>query len=194
MLRFPDRTTAVGTLIDAYLKTTSSLDDGVAHLLFSANRWEARASLLAKLAAGTTLVVDRYAYSGVAFTAAKRVPGLDAAWAAAPDVGLPAPDAVLLLTLPPAVAATRGGFGGERYEDETLLTRVAGEYAALMEADEKRGSSAPTRWTRVDADGTPDVVAERVTAAAAPALEAAAAGAPLKALWEGGELAGGWQE
>ena len=84
-MRFPDRTTAVGTLIDGYLKTATNLDDGVAHLLFSANRWEARTALLSKLASGTTLVVDRYAYSGVAFTAAKRVPGLDAAWAAAPD-------------------------------------------------------------------------------------------------------------
>lgn len=191
MLRFPDRTTAVGTLIDAYLKTTSHLDDGVAHLLFSANRWEARGELLAKLNAGTTLVVDRYAYSGVAFTAAKQVPGLDAAWAAAPDSGLPAPDAVLLLTLPPAVAATRGGFGGERYENEALLGRVGDEYRALMAADAARGPRAPTRWALVDADGTPDEVAARVEAAAAPALEAAAAGAPLRALWEGGELAGG---
>ena len=34
----------------------------------------------ATLRAGTTLVVDRYAYSGVAFTAAKALPGLDLEW------------------------------------------------------------------------------------------------------------------
>lgn len=192
-MRFPDRTTAVGTLIDGYLKTATNLDDGVAHLLFSANRWEARSALLSKLAAGTTLVVDRYAYSGVAFTAAKRVPGLDAAWAAAPDAGLPAPDAVLYLTLPPAVAATRGGFGGERYEEEGLLGRVVGEFEALRAADAARGARAPTRWAVVDADGTVDDVAARVEAAVAPALAAAAGGAPVRALWEGGEVAGGWQ-
>jgi dTMP kinase len=39
-----------------------------------------RAALLSALQQGTTLVVDRYAYSGVAFTAAKGVAGLDLAW------------------------------------------------------------------------------------------------------------------
>lgn len=39
-----------------------------------------RRQLLDELAAGTTLVVDRYAYSGAAFTAAKGVPTLDLPW------------------------------------------------------------------------------------------------------------------
>lgn len=33
-----------------------------------------------KLREGITLVVDRYSYSGVAFTAAKEKPGLDLEW------------------------------------------------------------------------------------------------------------------
>lgn len=42
--RFPDRTSACGQLIDAYLKASagSGLDDAAVHLLFSANRWEKR--------------------------------------------------------------------------------------------------------------------------------------------------------
>ena len=36
--------------------------------------------MLAVLSAGKTLVVDRYAYSGAAFTAAKGIVGLDLAW------------------------------------------------------------------------------------------------------------------
>ena len=36
--------------------------------------------MLAALSSGRTLVVDRYAYSGAAFTAAKGIPGLDLAW------------------------------------------------------------------------------------------------------------------
>ncbi len=36
--------------------------------------------MLAALQAGTTLVVDRYSYSGVVFTSAKQLPGLDLAW------------------------------------------------------------------------------------------------------------------
>jgi len=41
----------------------------------------------ATLRAGTTLVVDRYAYSGVAFTAAKALPGLDLEWCKARPIG-----------------------------------------------------------------------------------------------------------
>ena len=35
-----DRTTAIGKMIDAYLRSESELDDHAIHLLFSANRWE----------------------------------------------------------------------------------------------------------------------------------------------------------
>ena len=40
MMRFPDRTTTVGKMIDAYLKMGIDLHDKAIHLLFSANRWE----------------------------------------------------------------------------------------------------------------------------------------------------------
>ncbi len=39
-----------------------------------------RQRLIDTLSAGTTLVVDRYAFSGAAFTAAKGVPALDLPW------------------------------------------------------------------------------------------------------------------
>ena len=86
----------------------------------------ARDALVRALEGGTTLVVDRYAYSGVAFTAAKGLPGLDRAWCTAPDAGLPAPDAVFFLSLDAAEAAQRGGFGEERYETEALQRAVSG--------------------------------------------------------------------
>lgn len=41
MLMFVDRTTPIGQMIDAYLKSDVEMDDHVIHLLFSANRWEA---------------------------------------------------------------------------------------------------------------------------------------------------------
>ncbi|KAL4195184.1 hypothetical protein AMTRI_Chr05g63310 [Amborella trichopoda] len=66
-----------------------------------------------KLRAGTTLIVDRYSYSGVAFSAAK---GLDLEWSKAPEMGLLAPDLVVYLDIPPEKAAERGGYGGQRYE------------------------------------------------------------------------------
>jgi dTMP kinase len=40
LMSFPDRTTAIGVLIDAYLKGDKDMHDRAVHLLFSANRWE----------------------------------------------------------------------------------------------------------------------------------------------------------
>uniref|UniRef100_A0A0E0ANB1 dTMP kinase n=1 Tax=Oryza glumipatula TaxID=40148 RepID=A0A0E0ANB1_9ORYZ len=98
--RFPDRGTSVGQMISAYLANESELDDRTIHLLFSANRWEKRALMERKLLGGTTLIVDRYSYSGVAFSAAK---GLDIEWCKAPENGLIAPDLVVYLDVQPEV-------------------------------------------------------------------------------------------
>lgn len=38
----PDRETAIGSMINAYLSNAAELDDHAIHLLFSANRWEKR--------------------------------------------------------------------------------------------------------------------------------------------------------
>lgn len=72
-LKFPDRTTIIGKLIDEYLKKSQAVDDHVVHLLFSANRWEWFERMKQDLESGTSLIVDRYAYSGVAYSAAKSV-------------------------------------------------------------------------------------------------------------------------
>jgi dTMP kinase len=113
-MRFPDRTTAVGTLIHQYLTGGADLDDRAIHLLFSANRWEGASQLEEHLfRRGQTVVCDRYAYSGVAFTSAKpRVQQggpLSLEWCRQPDMGLPAPDAVIFLDLSQEQAEQRGG-------------------------------------------------------------------------------------
>jgi dTMP kinase len=172
-------------MIDAYLGRKADLDDGAVHLLFSANRWEKRAGLLGALAAGTTVIADRYAFSGVAFTAAKGVAGLDVAWAAAPDAGLPSPDVVLYLDLPPAVAAARGGFGEERYEEPALLAAVRAQFEGMR----ARGAGG-CEWVTIDASLGVEAVGTTVRAGVGGALARAAGGAPVGALWEGGPLAG----
>mmetsp|Transcript_22908 Transcript_22908/g.38369 ORF Transcript_22908/g.38369 Transcript_22908/m.38369 type:complete len:98 (+) Transcript_22908:130-423(+) len=39
-MRFPDRTTEIGKMINAYLTNSVDTDDKAIHLLFAANRWE----------------------------------------------------------------------------------------------------------------------------------------------------------
>lgn len=107
-MRFPDRTTSTGKLIDSYLQQTSNMNDHAIHLLFSANRWESADTILQHLHAGTTIVCDRYAYSGVAFSASKE--GMDLEWCKEPDKGLPAPDCVIFLDMSTEQAEERGGY------------------------------------------------------------------------------------
>jgi dTMP kinase len=117
-------------MINAYLTNATELDDHAIHLLFSANRWEKVSAIQSALAAGTTIVCDRYAASGVAFSSAK--PGMSMQWCKQSDAGLPAPDHVFFLDVPPDVAARRGGFGGERYEVAPFQLKVRENFSELM--------------------------------------------------------------
>ncbi|KAI9778105.1 MAG: Thymidylate kinase [Peltula sp. TS41687] len=102
----------------------SEVEDHAIHLLFSANRWEAAAQIKRDIASGTTLIIDRYHYSGCVYTAAKNIPGLGLEWAFWPEVGLPCPDICIFLKISPAVAQARGGYGEEKYEKGEMQNRV----------------------------------------------------------------------
>lgn len=89
-----------------------------------------RKTLSEKLNNGKTLVVDRYAFSGVAFSSAK---GLDLEWCRNPDIGLLTPDIVLFLDLSIDDAEKRGGFGDERYEKRELQIKVRNQFMKLKD-------------------------------------------------------------
>lgn len=95
---------------------------------------------------GTHVVLDRYILSGIAFTVAK---GLPFDWCKAPDVGLPWPDATIVLELDPSEAQQRGGFGNERYEVPKMQAEVAKVFG-------KMGG------IKVSASGTIEEVGERI--------------------------------
>ncbi|KAI3856126.1 hypothetical protein MKW98_016159 [Papaver atlanticum] len=168
--RFPDRNTCVGQMISLYLSNKSELDDRTIHLLFSANRWEKRTLMESKLRSGTTLIVDRYSYSGVAFSSAK---GLDTEWCKGPEIGLLAPDLVAYLDIPPQKAAERGGYGGERYEQLEFQKKVAQHYEMLHD---------PT-WKRVDACLPMEEVAKQLREIVMDCLANCRKGKPLTELW-----------
>lgn len=193
LLRFPDRGSATGQLLDRYLTRQVELDDRAVHLLFSANRWEAASRIAALLRAGVHVVADRYAHSGVAFSSAKPA-GLALEWCQAPDAGLPMPDVVLFMDIPLEKAAARGGFGGERYETPEMQAAVRARFAALRGEVEALGGAPVCEWVTVDAAGAIDDIhaglrglADRALAAAR-AEAAAGAPRPLRALWRGDVL------
>ncbi|KAI0123434.1 putative thymidylate kinase [Xylariales sp. AK1849] len=134
-MRFPDRTTPIGQMIDAYLRGQKEVEDHVIHLLFSANRWEAVKTIQSNLEAGISIICDRYYHSGIVYSAAKEIPSLPLSWAKAPEVGLPRPDLVLFLDLEEQVARERGGWGGEVYEKGEMQRRVRELFWGLSMGD-----------------------------------------------------------
>ncbi|OTA67233.1 hypothetical protein K449DRAFT_389952 [Hypoxylon sp. EC38] len=134
-MRFPDRTTPIGQMIDSYLKGETEVEDHVIHLLFSANRWEAVKRIKAELEAGHTIICDRFYHSGIVYSAAKNIKSLSLSWAKAPEVGLPRPDMVLFLDLEEEVARERGGWGGEVYEKGEMQRRVRDLFWGLSMGD-----------------------------------------------------------
>uniref|UniRef100_A0A8D1B462 Thymidylate kinase n=4 Tax=Sus scrofa TaxID=9823 RepID=A0A8D1B462_PIG len=173
LLRFPERSTEIGKLLASYLEKKSEVEDHSVHLLFSANRWEHVPLIKEKLSQGITLVVDRYAFSGVAFTSAKENFSLD--WCKQPDTGLPKPDLVVFLELQLAEAAARGGFGLERYESGAFQQRALQRFQQLM-------GDVTLPWKTVDASRSIEDVHGEIRALSEDTIQAAAQ-KPLGELW-----------
>jgi len=149
---FPDRTTPIGVMIDQYLRNSKDFNDRAIHLLFSANRWELSGRIETLLAQGTSIICDRYWFSGTAYSAAK---GIDIDWCRAPEAGLPTPDLVIWLDMDVEALASRRGFGTERYEKLEMQTRVRNAYRELQGEN----------WVVVDAAKTMDDVTAEIQSA-----------------------------
>eukprot|EP00927_Polykrikos_kofoidii_P076520 TRINITY_DN73595_c0_g1_i1.p1 TRINITY_DN73595_c0_g1~~TRINITY_DN73595_c0_g1_i1.p1 ORF type:complete len:303 (-),score=49.53 TRINITY_DN73595_c0_g1_i1:220-1074(-) len=172
---FPDRSTAVGSLIDLYLRNKIELSDEAVHRLFSANRWESCQTILTDLNKGVSIVCDRYAFSGVAYSSAK---GLDLAWCQAPDRGLPLPDGVFFLHIDEKVGASRSNFGDERYENADMQARVRAQFQL---AEIRNGVA----WHDVDGARDIEVIQKEIAAAAGAVCGAEFEGdvRPIPRLW-----------
>lgn len=68
-----DRSSDLGKFIDRYLKKEVEMEPKEAHLVFAANRQALMPVMVKKLLEGTHLIVDRYVYSGIAYTLAKGI-------------------------------------------------------------------------------------------------------------------------
>lgn len=157
LLHFPDRSTAIGKSIHSYLTSSENMDDRAIHLLFSANRWEAASKIESLLASGVNIIMDRYSYSGVAFSAAK--PDMTLEWCWQPEIGLPKPDAVIFLDIPVTKASKRADFGQERYETTAFQEKVYKNFHEIM-------SLETPKWHVLDATETIEKVHEKVMAIA----------------------------
>ena len=123
---YPNRNTSIGKMINDYLQNKNELNDQAVHLLFSANRWETVDEMKKKLNMGCNLIVDRYAYSGTAYSSAKA--GMDFEWCKQCDSGLPKPDVVFFIDTASNIMHSRCNFGAERYENSDFQNKVYQNY------------------------------------------------------------------
>lgn len=136
LVKFPDRSTPIGQVINQFLTdNTFDLSDESVHLLFSANRWEKAAEIRKLLSEGKFVVMDRYVYSGIAYSLAKEN-SRDIAWLYGPDVGLPKPDLTFFLTVSMEELGSRKGWGEERYEKEQFQRKVKECFFQILQADQ----------------------------------------------------------
>lgn len=168
-------------------------------------------TMIEELKAGTNIICDRYAFSGIAFSAAKSLPSssstpvegitttptpsdsttlptstLTYEWCRAPDTSLPAPDLVLFLDVTPEVQAARGGYGQERYEKADLQRRVREVFRRIAgEFQVSESIDSPVvRWHEIDAGRSRQDVSNDIWTAVYSLVEKGSINKPIGRLWE----------
>ncbi|AFB76896.1 thymidylate kinase [Cotia virus SPAn232] len=129
LLEFPKRSTDIGRVITLYLEKKIDLEPHCVHLLFSANRWEHVPLIQEKINKGITLVVDRYSFSGIAYTLAKKK-NISLEWTIQSDSGIPKPDMIIFLKFDNVESRT--SFGIERYETVDFQNNVMVYFKKLI--------------------------------------------------------------
>lgn len=188
VMRFPNRETKIGSILNSYLQKASSSPSDTDnkeslyisklstlrsnHLLFSANRWECLPEIYSMLERGITIVLDRYIYSGIAYSYAAYqtlnsefnkplIPDGDhhyfqnfPEWLHTPDLGLPVPDITLFLTVDQKTAQARAGFGSERYETTDIQRLVAQCFTEILAVSHKENQNKELcPWIEISTDG-----------------------------------------
>jgi thymidylate kinase len=157
-LSFPSKSPA-GVAARALLMSTQPFGPvdqraAIIQSCMAADRYSTAPAIRQQLSRGGLVVADRWSPSGLIYG---RLDGLDPDWLEALHRDLPAPDLHILLWASfedlQARAKMRGGFGKDRYENETMLRAVHAAYDCMWKA---RDSKA---WVRVDASQA----AEKVT-------------------------------
>jgi dTMP kinase len=142
-MSFPDYDTPIGKEIRSFLSgRRRAYPIELQHLLFAANRWKKLEDIKSRLRAGEAVIVNRYTESNLAYG---RANGLDSAWLAGLEDGLPKANLVIVLDASPrALRSRRPSSSRDLYEKSSALQGKAQK--AYRELGHER------RWSLVDAD------------------------------------------
>jgi len=128
-LDFPDYSTPIGREIKSFLDGKRDYPDETKLMLLSANRWEKKETIDRMLSNGTTLVMNRYYHSNLAYGVSKN---LELDWLMTLDRGLPKEDLCIVLEIRPTISESRSKHAGDLFEnDKDLLKNVYKNYRKL---------------------------------------------------------------
>ncbi|KAF9761400.1 putative thymidylate kinase [Nosema granulosis] len=131
-ISFPDRSTAIGTILDKYLKGIVDMSPEATHLLFTADRYEKKREI-EELSRNNILICDRYSWSGITSTVAK---GIDLGWCLETERLLPKADITLYLEADIEVISRRRGFGDEVLETTEIQHKIKDCFGQMRDYSE----------------------------------------------------------
>ena len=120
---------STGSLLRKVLSGQESLNPEALHLLFSADRYQARDHLIDMIAENNVVILDRYYYSGLAYSLAH---GVERDWCQKIDLKLLEPDCVIYLDVDPRVAAKRSDYGESVFDNIDFQSKVRLAYWEMM--------------------------------------------------------------
>ena len=126
---------STGSLLRKVLSGQESLNPEALHLLFSADRYQAKQHLCDMIAENDVVILDRYFYSGLAYSIGH---GVDRDWCQQIDSKLPEPDCVIYLDVDPRVAAKRNDYGQCVFDNIEFQSEVRTAYWEMMDKKWKK--------------------------------------------------------
>lgn len=143
--KYPDIEVVSGKAIEEAIR--SNTDEHTLHLLHAANRWETKEEIEDLLKKGYTVILDRYYYSGIAYSVARN-PNISIEWCLACEKGLLKPDKVYYLKVDVDTSIARGAISKKKpepwEEDEDFLSLAKSVYEEMLfEKD--------SNWYEIDA-------------------------------------------
>ena len=145
---FPNHRGPAWNVIQSYQREFIDMDPHAAHLLYSANRWGLQEEITKYLDAGYMVLLDRYFYSGIAYSCGYG--GIDLTWACNVESGLLCPDIVFYLDTNKEVRQSRFNTlnANDRFDTMKTQDKVEAVYKKLI----------TDSWTIVDGNMEQDAI------------------------------------
>jgi dTMP kinase len=129
-LRFPDRNSEIGKVINIVLSNRGNvMDNSATYLLFAADRYNKMQTYDKDMKDKNFVLCDRYSLSGIVYGAAN---GVDRKMCIEVESRLRKPDIIFYLDIHPVIAAKRSGYGEEKFETLQFQYKVYEEYKKLI--------------------------------------------------------------